>query len=60
MAYTIHDHEIQRLSVLIKAIGWTVKGQRIEDRGVTLVIHREFSDALLEVAGKLGRVPTPN
>ena len=51
MAYTIFDHEIQRLAALVRAIGWQIKGQRIEEKGVTLVIHREFSDALLKAAG---------
>jgi hypothetical protein len=53
MNYTIFDHEIQRLSVLVKAIGWEIKGQRKEEKGVTLVIHREFSDALLKASGDM-------
>lgn len=59
MAYSIKRHEVDRLLNVLVALGWELKEERYENRGVTLVIHKELSEALLRAAGELDKVSCP-
>lgn len=56
MAYSIKRHEVDRLLNVLVPLGWELKDESHEGRGITLVIHKELSEALLRAAGELDKV----
>jgi hypothetical protein len=59
MVYSIKKHEVDRLLNVLVAYGWELKDERYEERGITLVIHKELSEALLKAAGELNLPSSP-
>jgi hypothetical protein len=59
MAYSIKKHEVDRLLNVLVPLGWELKEERYENRGVTLVIHKELSEELLKAAGELEKASSP-
>jgi hypothetical protein len=59
MAYSIKKHEVDRLASVLVALGWVIKEERHENNGITLVIHKSFSEALLRAAGELETASVP-
>jgi len=59
MAYSIKRHEVDRLLNVLVALGWELIEERYENRGITLVIHRELSEELLKAAGELEKPSSP-
>jgi hypothetical protein len=59
MAYSIKKHEVDRLASVLVALGWVIKEERHENNGITLVIHKSFSEALLRAAGELETSSVP-
>lgn len=59
MPYSIKRHEVDRLLNVLVMLGWELKEERYENRGITLVIHKELSEALLKAAGELEKSSTP-
>jgi len=59
MAYSIKRHEVDRLLNVLVALGWELIEERYENRGITLVIHRELSEELLKAAGELEKPSMP-
>ena len=59
MAYSIKKHEVDRVMNVLVALGWELKDERYENRGVTLVIHRELSEELLRASGELEKGSSP-
>ncbi len=53
MAYSIKKHEVDRLLNVLVMLGWELKEERYENRGITLVIQKELSEDLLAAAGEL-------
>jgi len=53
MAYSIKKHEVDRLLNVLVALGWSLVEETYEEKGITLVIHREVSEELLKAAGEL-------
>jgi len=44
---------------VLSDLGWELKEERYENRGVTLVIHKELSEELLLAAGELEKAISP-
>jgi hypothetical protein len=59
MAYSIKKHEVDRLASVLVALGWVIKEEDLVNRGITLVIHKDLSDALLKAAGELEMASVP-
>ncbi len=59
MVYSIKKHEVDRLLNVLVPLGWTLIEERYENKGITLVIHRELSDELLKAAGELNLPSSP-
>ena len=59
MAYSIKRHEVDRLLNVLVALGWSLVEERYEEKGITLVIHRELSEELLRVSGELEKASGP-
>jgi hypothetical protein len=59
VAYSIKRHEVDRLATVLVALGWEIKEERYENRGITLVVHRELSEELLKAAGELDYPSSP-
>jgi len=59
MAYSIKRHEVDRLLNVLVALGWSLVEERYENRGITLVIHKELSEELLRAAGELEKMSMP-
>ena len=59
MAYSIKKHEVDRLASVLVALGWVIKEERHENNGITLVIHKSFSEALLRASGELETASVP-
>lgn len=59
MVYSIKRHEVDRLLNVLVALGWELIEERYENRGITLVIHRELSEELLKAAGELEKPSMP-
>jgi hypothetical protein len=59
MTYSIKKHEVDRLLNVLVALGWELKEERYENKGITLVIHKKLSDELLKAAGELKTVSSP-
>ncbi len=59
MAYSIKKHEVDRLMNVLVPLGWELKEERYENRGITLVIHKELSEELLRAAGELEKGSRP-
>lgn len=59
MAYGIKRHEVDRLLNVLVALGWELVEERYENRGITLVIHRELSEELLRASGELEKPSGP-
>jgi hypothetical protein len=53
MSYSIKKNEVDRLLNVLVALGWSLVEERYENGGITLVIHKELSKALLKAAGEL-------
>ncbi|MFH0813272.1 MAG: hypothetical protein V2A69_10620 [Pseudomonadota bacterium] len=59
MAYSIKRHEVDRLLNVLVALGWSLVEERYENRGITLVIHKELSEELLKASGELEKASVP-
>ena len=59
MAYSIKKHEVDRLLNVLVPLGWELKEERYENRGITLVIHKELSEELLKASGELEKMSSP-
>ena len=59
MGYSIKKHEVDRLLNVLIALGWELVEERYENRGITLVIHKELSEELLSAAGELEYASPP-
>ena len=59
MAYSIKRHEVDRLLNVLVALGWELVEERYENRGITLVIHKELSEELLKASGELEKLSMP-
>lgn len=59
MAFGIKDYEIQRVSSVLKLLGWEVVGKSLMEKEIILTIHRTFSEELLRAAGELKPKPSP-
>jgi len=59
MAYSIKKHEVDRLMNVLVPLGWELKEERYENRGIILVIHKELSEELLRAAGELEKSSPP-
>ena len=46
------------MNVLV-ALGWTLIEERYENRGVTILVHKELSEELLKAAGELEKKSGP-
>jgi len=58
MAYSIKRHEVDRLLNVLVVLGWELVDEKYEDKEITLVIHKKFSDELLKASGELN-FPSP-
>lgn len=59
MAYSIKKHEVDRLLNVLVALGWELKKERYENRGITLMIHKELSEELLKASGEPEKASSP-
>lgn len=59
MAYSIKKHEVDRLLNVLVMLGWELKEERYENRGITLMIHKELSEELLKASGELEKASSP-
>ncbi len=59
MVYSIKRHEVDRLLNVLVALGWELIEERYENKGITLVIHRELSEELLKASGELEKGSLP-
>jgi hypothetical protein len=59
MVYSIKKHEVDRLLNVLVPLGWELQDERYENRGITLVIHKELSEELLKAAGELEYPSSP-
>ena len=59
MAYSIKKHEVDRILNVLVMLGWELKEERYENRGITLVIHKELSEELLSASGELEKGSSP-
>ena len=59
MAYSIKKHEVDRVMNVLVALGWSLIEERYENRGVTIVVHKELSEELLKAAGELEKGSVP-
>ena len=59
MPYSIKRHEVDRLLNVLVALGWSLVEERYENRGITLVIHKELSEELLKASGELEKMSPP-
>lgn len=59
MAYSIKKHEVDRVMNVLVALGWTLIEERYENKGVTIVVHKELSEELLKAAGELEKGSGP-
>lgn len=59
MAYSIKKHEVDRLLNVLVMLGWELKEERYENGGITLVIHKELSEALLKASGEFEKISSP-
>ena len=59
MGYSIKKHEVDRLLNVLVMLGWELKEERYENRGITLVIHKELSEELLKASGELEKMSSP-
>jgi len=59
MPYSIKRHEVDRLLNVLVVLGWELKEERYENRGITLLIHKELSEELLKASGELEKSSTP-
>ena len=59
MAYSIKKHEVDRVMNVLVALGWELKEERYENKGITIVIHKELSEELLKAAGELEKGSVP-
>lgn len=59
MAYSIKRHEVDRLCNVLVQLGWELVDEKYEDKEVTLIIHKRFSDELLKASGELNFPSSP-
>ncbi len=59
MTYSIKKHEVDRLTNVLVPLGWELKEERYENKGITLVIHKELSEELLKASGELEKSSSP-
>ena len=59
MVYSIKRHEVDRLLNVLVALGWELKVESYEDRGILLVIHKELGDELLKASGEVEKKSSP-
>ena len=59
MAYSIKKHEVDRLLNVLVMLGWELREERYENRGITLLIHKELSEELLKASGELEKMSSP-
>jgi len=44
---------------VLSELGWELKEERYENRGITLLIYKELSEELLKAAGELEKASSP-
>lgn len=59
MAYSIKRHEVDRLLNVLVVLGWELIDEKYEDKEVTLVVRKRFSDELLKASGELNFPSSP-
>jgi hypothetical protein len=59
MPYSIKKHEVDRVMNVLVALGWTLIEERYENKGVTIVVHKELSEELLKASGELEKGSGP-
>jgi len=59
LAYSIKKHEVDRVMNVLVALGWELVEERYENKGVTIVVHKELSEELLKAAGELEKGSVP-
>jgi hypothetical protein len=52
MASSIKKHEVDRLLNVTLALGWELKDEKYDSTGVTVILRRDFSAALLAADSK--------
>ena len=53
MGYSIKRHEVDRLLNVLVPLGWELMDEKYQDKEVTLIIRRKFSDEQLKASGEL-------
>jgi len=56
MVYSIKKHEVDRLLNVLVMLGWELVEEKYEDRGITLVIHRELSEGLAKADAEAQKI----
>jgi len=59
MGYSIKRHEVDRLLNVLVVLGWEVKVESYEERGILLVIHKKLGDELLKASGEVDKKSSP-
>jgi len=59
LGYSIKKHEVDRVMNVLVALGWTLIEERYENRGITILVHKELSEELLKAAGELEKKSGP-
>lgn len=59
VGYSIKKHEVDRAMNVMVALGWELKETRNENNGITIVLHKELSEELLDAAGELEKKSGP-
>jgi hypothetical protein len=56
MTYSIKKHEVDRLLNVLVMLGWSLAEEKYEEKGITLVIHRELSEGLLKADAEAQKI----
>lgn len=59
MSYSIKKHEVDRLLNVLVVLGWELKEEKYDDKGITLLIRRDLSPELLATSAELERLNSP-
>lgn len=58
-AYSIKNHEVDRLLNVLVLLGWELKEEKYDDTGITLTIRRDLSPELLATAAAVEKSILP-
>ena len=59
MVYSIKKHEVDRLLNVLVMLGWELIEEKYEEKGITLVIHRELSEGLVKADAEAQKIVSP-